>query len=325
MGGVTVAASASGEKSGWTRSIAHSTDGKADMDYTAYAWFCRSIGYKAKETSHGIWIGPSHGFFNRVPLYETTPPAKDELRTLFRRYATLGVNYAAEPGSLGKASYNYFVRRRNYDLTVLNSKGRWSVRKGLRNCQVRPMSFRRLRRLGMPLNLDTLARQGRADPMFSDGGRWACLCRAGAKVEGAQAWGAFVGEELGAYVILFRIGSVVSLLYSSSRASLSSFHPSAALFFVVTQTMMQTPGVEAVYNGPERLTYAKSLDLFKRRMGFVKEPVVSVVRLRPVASHVLLGRPGRRMISALGRWLSGSDFYQQVQAVLETATLSLEG
>jgi hypothetical protein len=295
------------------------------MDYKAYAEFCRLIGYKVVETSHGIWIGPSHGFFNRVPLYETAPPTEDELRTLFRRYPTLGVNYAAEPGSQGKVSHNYFVRNRNYDLKALNSKGRWSVRKGLRNCQVRPMSFDELHRLGMSLNLDTLARQGRDEPIFSDEDRWTHLCQAGAKVEGAQAWGAFVGNELGAYVVLFRIGNVVNLLYGNSRSSLLNLHPSAALFFTVVQTMMQTPDVEAVYNGPEWLTTAKGLDRFKHRLGFEREPVVFVLQLRPVVRHVLFSLGGRRAISALGRWLSDSDFYQQVQTALDIATLSLEG
>ena len=163
------------------------------MDYRAYAEFCRLIGYKVEETPHGVWVGLSHGFFNRVPLYETVPPTEDELCILFRRYPTLGVNYAAELGSPGKVSHNYFLRDQNYDLKTLNSKGRWSVRKGLKNCQVRPMSFDELHPLGRPLNLETLARQGRDDPILSDQDRWMNLCQAGAKVEGAQAWGAFAG------------------------------------------------------------------------------------------------------------------------------------
>lgn len=294
------------------------------MDYTAYAGFCRLIGYKVEETPHGVWIGPSHGFFNRVPLYETTPPTEDELRLLFRRYLTLGVNYAAKPGRLGKVSHNYFVRDQNYGLKALNSKGRWSVRKGLKNCQVRLMSFDELHHLGKPLNLETLARQGRDDPILGDPDRWANLCQAGAKVEGAQAWGAFVGNELGAYIVLFRIGNVVSLLYTGSRTSLLNFHPSPALFFTVTQTMIQTPGVEAVYNGPEWLTTAEGLDRFKQRLGFKKEPVVFVVQLRPVVKRILFDWRGQQVITALGRWLADREAYQRIPAVLDIAALSLE-
>jgi hypothetical protein len=292
------------------------------MSYTEYAEFCRFIGYHAEETPHGIWIGPSHGFFNRVPLYETTTPGEDELRFLFRQRSTLGVHYAAAPGSRGKESHNYFVRDQNYDLKTLNSKGRWSVRKGLRNCQVRPMCFDELHRLGMPLNLDTLARQGRDDPLFSDADCWARLCQAGAKVDGAHVWGAFCGEQLAAYVVFIRLGSVVNLLYHNSRASLMEFHPSSALFFTVTQTMMQTPGVKAVYNGSEWLTTTKGLDRFKQRMGFRTEPVIFVVQLRSMLRRVLLDWGGRRVINALERWLSDRDSFQSVQAVLDIAAMS---
>jgi hypothetical protein len=298
--------------------------GKADMSHAAYAEFSRLIGYQVLETSHGIWIGPSHGFFTRVPLYETAPPTKDELRTLFRRRPTLGVNYAAEPGTPGKVSCVYFIRHRNYDLMTLDSKGRWSVKKGMQNCQVRPMSFDELEGLAMPLNLETLARQGRDDPIFSDEELWARLCQAGKRVEGVQAWGAFVGDELGAYLVLIQVGAVVNLLYSNSRTSLSKLHPVSALFFTVIRKMMRTPGVEAVYNGAEWLTAAnEGLDRFKRRLGFEREPVVFVFKLRSVARHVLLNRGVRRVISGLGYWLPDNDHYQRVQMVLDIASLSL--
>lgn len=294
------------------------------MDYTAYAEFCRAIGYKVEQTSHGIWIGPSRGFFNRVPLYETMTPTEDELRTLFRRYPTIGVNYAAEPGTQGRVGHNYFVRDPNYDMKALNSKGRWSVRKGLKHCQVRPISFDELHLLGMPLNLDTLTRHGRDEPIFSDPDRWARLCRAGAGTEGAQVWGAFVGDELGTYIVLIRIGNVVNLLYSNSRTDLMNLHPSSALFFIVIQTMMQTPGVEAVFNGAQWITTTRGLDRFKQRLGFEVEPVVFVVKLRPLAKRILLDWGGRRAIAASGRWLSDRDVYQQIQTVLDMAALPLE-
>lgn len=294
------------------------------MDYTAYAEFCRLIGYRAVETTHGVWIGPSHGFFNRVPLYETTPPTRGELRSIFRRYPTLGVNYAAEPGTQGRASCNYFVRDQDYSLGTLDSKGRWSVRKGLEHCDVRQMSFDELRSVGMPLNLDSLARQGRDDPIFSDPERWMHLCLAGERVKEAQAWGAFVDGELGAFVILLHMGKVVNLLYSSTSTRLMDCHPSPALFFTVIQAMIQTPGVEAVYNGPEWLTTGDGLDRFKQRLGFQREPVVFVLELRPLAKHVLLSSGGRRMISALGRQLLDNDSYQKLRAVLDTTNLCFQ-
>lgn len=295
------------------------------MDYTEYAKYCRKIGYRVEETPHGIWIGIRNGFFNRVPAYETSPPSKKELNTLFRRYPVLGVNYSLEPGGAGQAGYVYFVRDQDYDLRSLGSKGRWSVRKGLENCQVRPLSFEELHHLGMSLNLDTLARQRRDDPIFSKPDQWSRFCQAGDQAEGAQVWGAFVGDELGAYVVIFRLGGVVNMMYQMSRSSLMALHPTSALYFTLVQTMMRTPGIEAVYSGPEGLWTKRGLDRFKQRMGFDKEPIAFVVQLRSIAKCILLNWGGRRVIDALSRWLSDTDYYQRVQGVLDTAALSSAG
>lgn len=292
------------------------------MSYSAYAEFCRLIGYKVLETPHSVWIGPSHGFFNRMPLYETTSPTEEELQALFKRHRILGVNYAAEPGGKGKISHNYFIRNRNYNLKTLDKKGRWSIQKGMENCQVRPMCFDELYRLGMPLNLDSLSRQGRTDPMFTNEAQWKRLCRAGGELDQVEAWGSFVGEELGAYLISIRLGKVVSLLYSNARTNLLSYHPSPVLFFSVVQTMMQKPGLEAVYNGPEWLTSGKGLDRFKQRLGFVAEPVAFVLQLRPLASRVLRSRRVRRAISSLGPRLLNNEFHRRVEAVLDMADVS---
>jgi hypothetical protein len=292
------------------------------MIYSAYAEFCRLIGYKVLETPQGIWIGPSHGFFNRMPLYETAPPTEQEMKYLFKQHRILGVNYAAEPGWKGQGSHNYFVRDRNYSLRTLDKKGRWSVQKGLDNCQVRPMSFEELQRLGMPLNLGSLSRQGRSDRMFTSEDQWRRLCRAGERLDQVEAWGSFVGDELGAYLISIRLGSVVSLLYSNASTSLLTSHPSPALFFSVIQTMMKTPGVEAVYNGPRWLTDGEGLDRFKQRLGFVPEPIVFVLQLRPIASRVLLNRGLRRAISSLGPRLFNSEFHRRIEAVLNMADVS---
>jgi hypothetical protein len=293
------------------------------MDYGQYAKYCRMIGYKVVETPNGVWIGPSHGFINRVPLYETAPPAEKELRNLFRRYPILGAHYALDSSGRGKASHGYFVRDRDYDLENLYRKQRTSVCRGLENCQVRQMTFEELHSLGMLLNLDTLARQRRSDPTFTNTDRWAHFCQAGERVDAAKAWGAFINGELAAYVVLFRIASVVSILYQNSRTSLMNLHPNPALIFTVTQTMMRIPDISSVYFGPGWLNTSQGLNAFKRHMGFEEEPVVSVVRLRPAARRILLDWGGRHTINVFDHWLRTNKLYQQVQNVLDIAARSL--
>jgi hypothetical protein len=292
------------------------------MNLSAYAKFCLSIGYKILETPNSVWIGPRYGFFSRMPLYETTPPQEQEIESLFSQHRILGVNYAAAPGCKGKISHNYFVRDRHYNMKNLNTNCRRNVQKGLKSCQVRPMSFDELYRLGMPLNLDTLSRQGRSDPLFSNADQWRRLCRAGEESEQIEAWGAFVQDELGSYIITTRLGPVVSVLYSHSRTNLLTSHPSPALYFSMIQTLMQRPDVDAVYNGAEWLTTSKGLDRFKQGMGFIAESVVLVTQLRPLANRLLLNKGVRRTISSLGPLLLSNDFHQRIESVLDMAEAS---
>jgi hypothetical protein len=183
------------------------------------------------------------------------------------------------------------------------------------------MGFDELHRLGMPLNLDTLKRQGRDDQMFSNEDQWKCLCRAGEGWDQAEAWGAFVQDELAAYIISIRLNNVVIVLYNHSRTTLLTSNSASALLFFVIQILMHTQGIEAVYNGTEWLTTKKGLDHFKQRMGFIAEPVVLVTQLQPLASRLLLNRGVRYAISSLGPLLN-KEFHQRVEAVLEMAELS---
>ena len=292
------------------------------MNHTQVAKFYRQMGHKVEQTPGGVWISGGPGFFLRVPAYETTPPTADEVDTLFRRHRLIGLRYTLEPGSGGKAGGIYFMRDREYDIPHLQPKERRKTRRGQENCQIRPMGFDELQRLGMPLNLDTLARQRRDDPLFSDAERWARFCRAGAAVEGAQVWGAFVGDELATYTVIFRVGSIVSFVYTMSRTELMDRHSSPALTFTVTQTMIRNPEIEAVCYGPEGLSDSDGLDMYKQRMGFEKEPVVFAVQLRPVVRRALLNPTSRRVISAVTRRRPESDFYQRVQSILDIAALS---
>ncbi len=289
------------------------------MNYTEYAEYSRLIGYQVEQTCYGIWIGIKSGFFNRVPAYETMPPSEEEVRTLFRRYPILGLSYSVELGGQGKVGHVYFVRDRDYDLENLHPKARTRVRRGMENCRVRLMRFDELYRLGMALNLDTLARQERYDPLFSNPDRWRRFCRAGEQVESAQVWGAFADGKLAAYNIIFRVGTVVNIMYQMSCTDLMELHPNPILTFTVVQTMMRTSGIEAVYNGPEGLSTSDGLDEYKQRMGFHKEPVTFAVRLRPVVKHALFNWGGKQMIAAVGRCLPNRDFSRRVQAVIDIA------
>lgn len=292
------------------------------MNNAQLARFLRCIGHQVEETANGIWDGVGYGFERRLPVYELTPPSEVEERFLFGRRPVVGLYYSLAQGSQGRAGGIYFVRNADYSIPQLDMKERRKTRRGLENCQIRQMGFDELYRLGMPLNLETLARQNRDERLFSDPEHWARFCRTGAEVEGAQAWGSFFGKELATYTVLFRLGDVVNIMYTMSRTELMKHHSSPALTFTVTQTMIRTPGIRAVCYGPEGLSGTIGLDEYKQRMGYQKEPVRFIVQLRPVVRFALLNQTTRQLFTALGRLRPSSDVYQRVQNILDIAALS---
>lgn len=292
------------------------------MNEAQLAHFLRLNGRQVEETASGLWEGVGYGFVRRLPPYEVKPPSEDEVQRLFKRSAPVGLYYTLVPEAQGRPGGIYFVRDPDYGIPHLAEKERRKTRRGLEHCRIREMSFSELSRLGMALNRDTLVRQGRDDRMLSDAKCWTRFCEAGAQVEGIQAWGAFVADELATYTVLFRVGDVVNMLHTMSSTKLMKYYSSPALTFAVTQTMIRTPGVRAVCSGPEGLSGSAGLDEYKQRMGYVKEPVSFAVRLRPAVRHVLLSRPSRRVIDVLGCWSSRSDVYKRVRSILDIASAS---
>lgn len=292
------------------------------MNAAQLAHFLRLNGRRVEETPGGLWEAVGYGFVRRLPVYELRPPSVDEVRLLFKRSALVGLYYTLGPEAHGKPGGVYFVRDPDYGIQHLAEKERRKTRRGIENCQIRRMSFPELRRLGLALNQETLGRQGRSDLMFGDAECWSRFCEAGAQVEGVEAWGAFVADQLATYTILFRVGDVVNILYTMSSTTFMKYHSSPALTFTVTQTMMRTPGVLAVCFGPEGLSSTAGLDEYKQRMGYVKEAVAFAVRLRPVVRRALLSWPSRHVIGALGYWWSRSEVYRRVQSIVDIASAS---
>lgn len=292
------------------------------MDYAETANYLRRIGFKAQESPHGLWYGAGPGLLVRVPPYVTTRPPEGEVHTLFRRSRLLGLKYSLEPGRQGRPAGVYFVRDRDYDLHMLSRRMRGKTRRGLEHCRVRRMRFDELYCLGMPLNIDTLARQNRKDQLFTNPDRWARYCRAGDEADGVQAWGGFIGDNLAAYATLLRVGQVVNIVNVMSRTDLLKFQSNPALIFAVTQTTIRSPDVVAVCSGPEGISSDPGLEDFKLRMGYEKEAVNFVVRLRPVIRHALLNRISRWVISAMGDRFDDSDSFRRFRGVLDIAAVS---
>lgn len=258
--------------------------------------FCELLerwGYRTVCGNSTHWAERSRGFFLNIPPYGIIDLDKDELAELFSQPGVLGLKYSTEPGGSGQPGVIYLLSDKSHDLTKVRHSMRQTIRRGLKRCRVEQIGFDKLKARGMQVNLDTLSRQKRDDPTFSQPRRWANFCDAAGAVDGAGAWGAFVAGELVAFAVTFIIDDCCSILYEMSRTDMMQLSVNPALIYTIHREMLALPGINHISGGPTSVVELPSLDTFKTRLGYEKQPVSFRVELRPWLDRLLLNQAGR--------------------------------
>jgi hypothetical protein len=184
------------------------------------------------------------------------------------------------------------------------------------------ISFDELKAKGVKASLDTLARHRQKDPKFSDPGRWANFCDAGATVEGAGVWGAFVGDDLAAYAVTFIVDDHCSVLYEMSRSDMMSSQPNAALWYTINREMLALPAIGCVSAGPTSILDLPGLEEFKTRLGYRKRPVHFRVALRPRLGGLLLNPVAVSALNLTRRFAPQLDLLRRADGILSIALAS---
>lgn len=179
----------------------------------------------------------------------------------------------------------------DYDLSRLQKQTRNRTRRGLENCEVRPIPWDEMLSRGIDINRQALRRQGRSSSL-GDPGWWRRQCEASAEFPGVQAWGSYVNGELTAYVHLIvhsaessgQARPVANVLhFMSDNEHLKSF-PNEALIFTMTSQLLRG-GCEYVVLGS--VSDDERLFAWKRHMGYrlqmrpyhlVANPLLHVVK-----------------------------------------------
>lgn len=292
------------------------------MNIENYKRFLEAIGHQVVASSSGYWYNVSTGFYKSILPHKLLSPTKEEFKNLFRENRAIGFIYYASKTHLGKPSWIYICQGKDYDIARLHPKMRNKVRQGLRDCFVKQISFEYLRDHAMVLNRDTLIRQARSDSLFTDPQKWAQLCQAGIDIPGASTWGAFVEDQLAAYLITFMVDDVCSILYQKSRSDLLSYHANNALAFVVTKEFLGKVGVQSISYGEESIRDLPGLDEFKIRMAYEKQPVRSVVTLHPLFDTLFVNQITESIIAGLYRVFPNLDFIKRIFGTFTVAKLS---
>jgi hypothetical protein len=236
-----------------------------------YAGFLERMGHTVREIDGLHWFNTARGVYSCFPFHREVDARQLPLREILGRdgmVARFGC-----PESQGVSSFRILCDDSDYGIPNLRKRTRTQVRRGLEACRVERVDFADLGRHAIPLNADTLIRQGRKVPANLEQ-YWSKYFTEASRTDGAEAWAAFVDGQMAAYVISFMIEDISNLLIlRSSLAHLKSY-PNNALVFEFLSHKMRSDDCSQVLYGYESIQAGMgSLDQFKTGMGFRQAPV----------------------------------------------------
>jgi hypothetical protein len=294
------------------------------MNVVNYCEFLERIGHHVVKSESGYWYDPGPRMFERIPAFSLTCPSDHEARNLFWRTGMLGIKYYADLDHPGKESFLYVCDDPDYDISNLGRSTRRKVRTGLRKCQVRQIDFVCLHAQGIAANLDTMERQKRQEPLFGDPEHWKEFCQAGGQVEGAVAWGAFVGQDLAAYTMGFIVDDYAIFIYQMSRSEHRSLFVNHALTYTATHEVLARPDIRCASQGHETVRNVSGLDDFKVRLGYKKRPLRQVFRFHPLVKPAVLNPVSQMALGKLRHWRPDSDALVRASGIVDIAQQSYQ-
>ncbi|MCX8072586.1 MAG: GNAT family N-acetyltransferase [Candidatus Binatia bacterium] len=259
-----------------------------------YARFLTLQGYHVRRNGDVFWFEASRWFLLSAPHHREYEVTREELQGLFRGFGCAGVRFAAPLNcEWGRLSYQIVLDRHDYGLEQLSSNVRSKVRRGLKRCEVRPTDFATLEEHGWALHVETLERQNRGGSWSRE--RWRRFWDACRKTPGIEGWGAWVGDQLVAFLVTVTFDDAVEFLLSRSTTGERGAYPNNALVFRVAEEMLVHRGVPQITFGLESLEPVQPLDEFKFSMGFYPRPIRQVVVFHPLL-RLLLSQPRARAL-----------------------------
>lgn len=284
------------------------------MNAEVFGEWLRRRGHRVIEACGSFWFEQAHRVFQAFPYHWLIHPEEYALQEMLRHYGMITARYSTPlEAPYGLRSYHAIYEAPEYNLEMLSKWTRKNVRRGLSQCRIEPITFERLATEGWKLQSDTLARQGRYGAITRP--IWEKLTRSAATLPGFEAWGALVGQELAAAVIVFPMVDAYYLLYQSSRTDLLSARPNNALCYVLTHDLLSRPGARMILYGLHSLDAPASVDEFKFRMGYSPKPVRQRAVFHPAAAP-LINRFSHTLLRAVSGILPYSPLLAKAEGMM---------
>jgi hypothetical protein len=243
--------------------------------------FYQALGHQTHSAFGVLWIDVGRFSLTCVPCSSLIETTQEEMEDLLRRARRLAAVFPT-PEPTGIAGGTLWVRDRDYSAQSLQRQFRQHVRRGEKQCVVRPIDWETLRVHGSECNLDTLDRRGvRASPIQTPAG-WNRVCDAGARAEGLEAFGCFHEERLIAFLIAWTRGGLCAGLVMHRSQAAEPLRGAHLLFHEFTKHQMRREGIRGVSLGRIMLPPQHSLEQFKRHAGYQVEPIQVAAVLHPL-------------------------------------------
>lgn len=250
------------------------------MNPEIFAEWLRRQSYRVIRTDSSYWYNSGPRVYQAFPYHWVIQPSAEELREFLLREKAIGLRFSTTTTAAeGLMSYHAIYEGGAYTLESLSANARSKVRRGLKACQVEPISLQQLAHDGWQLQVDTVDRQGRAGSITRQ--TWEQLCHAADDLPGFQAWGAFVGKDVAASILTAIVGDACYMLYPQSHRQYFDRYVNNALAYTISHHMMTQAGVRMIFYGLHSLDAPPSVDEFKFRMGYVAKPVRQRVIFHP--------------------------------------------
>jgi hypothetical protein len=246
-----------------------------------YVAFLEKMGHRVVVGRATYWFNSSPGIYMNFPFHKPAEPEPSEIRKVLGLRG-LVARCACEV-ERGRPSYKIGCCDKDYDFSKLPQKGRNRTRRGLEQCTVRRLDFEELEPLGaLELNRATFVRQQRHIRRDHDR-YWRKYYSAAAGIESMEVWGAFVENDLAAYLIACSIEDCMNVLILRSSVEHLKDNPNNALMYAFVREIMSRPEMSEVSLGLEPVEPGlEDLDRFKTRMGFIKVPIGQRIYMNPL-------------------------------------------
>jgi hypothetical protein len=266
------------------------------VEASLLAEFFSKMGVRIIKTQSCWWYRHKRFFFKSIPMHRLVTPSQKELDKVLLAGPAIAVRYP-EPG-VSTDWGMYVCDDRDYRLEHLPSpNARSHTRRGLARCRVERLDFHFLGEHGHPIGVDTNIRQNGLPPKET-AESWVGHCSMFARYPGFEAWGAFVGNKLVAYIVAVLVEDCYYLDLCKSLTAYLGLYVNNAILFEATRDALSRPEIRCVSHGARGMVNSDRQHRFKSGMGFKLVPHVERVVFNPLL------KPLTAMQPLLG-WMAG--------------------